>query len=73
MLLRDAGAFADPNARRGGFRASAVGIENMAGLSEQDKENILGGHLTRVLGLTWSVCTTSGLAGTTDVTQRWSP
>jgi hypothetical protein len=34
MLLRDAGAFADPNARRGGFRASAVGIENMAGLSE---------------------------------------
>ena len=109
MLLRDAGVFADPNARRGGFRASAAGqrvtgggngapastrpsellrkafyvavepdefclpqavqaigsenfiigsdyphppstfpntaagIENMAGLSEQDKENILGG------------------------------
>ena len=25
MLLRDAGVFADPNARRGGFRASAAG------------------------------------------------
>src|SRR5438128_9573160 len=25
MLLRDAGIFADPNARRGGFRASAAG------------------------------------------------
>src|SRR5215831_17044076 len=25
MLLRDAGVFAAPNARRGGFRASAVG------------------------------------------------
>src|SRR5215470_19644064 len=25
MLLRDAGVFADPNARRGGFRASTAG------------------------------------------------
>ena len=25
MLLRDAGVFANPNARRGGFRASAAG------------------------------------------------
>jgi len=63
MLLRDAAVFAAPNARRGGFRAfadgqcvagsgsTAAGIENMAGLSEQDKENILGGNLPRVLGL----------------------
>jgi predicted TIM-barrel fold metal-dependent hydrolase len=34
------------------FPTTAAGIENMAGLSEQDKENILGGNLTRVLGLT---------------------
>ena len=32
------------------FPTTAAGIENMAGLSEQDKENILGGNLTRVLG-----------------------
>jgi hypothetical protein len=55
------------------FPTTAAGIENMAGLSEQDKENILGGNLTRVLGLTESVCTTSGLAGTADVAQRRSP
>ena len=30
------------------FPTTAAGIENMAGLSEQDKENILGGNLTRV-------------------------
>ena len=34
------------------FPTTAAGIENMAGLSEQDKENILGGNLTRVFGLT---------------------
>ena len=33
------------------FPTTAAGIENMAGLSEQDKENILGGNLMRVLGL----------------------
>jgi aminocarboxymuconate-semialdehyde decarboxylase len=34
------------------FPTTAAGIEHMAGLSEQDKENILGGNLTRVFGLT---------------------
>ena len=34
------------------FPTTAAGIEDMAGLSAQDKENILGGNLTRVFGLT---------------------
>ena len=42
MLLRDAGVFADPNARRGGFRASAAGQRvtgggNGASLQRRDR------------------------------------
>jgi aminocarboxymuconate-semialdehyde decarboxylase len=33
------------------FPNTAAGIESMAGLSEKDKENILGGNLTRLFGL----------------------
>jgi len=33
------------------FPNTAAGIENMAGLSQKDKDNILGGNLTRLFGL----------------------